>query len=89
MKNITAMLVTFLFTVTSALSFEVNWKSSCGSDFSNPENGTYIFTVKKGEVGGCPSDSNKQRHASTAWKFSERAEAVSYTHLTLPTIYSV
>jgi hypothetical protein len=40
-------------------SVNVTWKASCNSKYSNPSNGTYIFKVKLGEVGGCGSDNVK------------------------------
>ena len=54
------------------------WKASCGSDYSNPSDGTYIFNVKLGEVGGCESDKVKQDWGTgNKWDWSERAEVLT------------
>ena len=52
------------------------WKTSCKGDYpKTPDRGTYIFHVKKGEVGGCPNDSKSGDNGR--WKWSERSEVKS------------
>ena len=72
MKKILLGLVLATITATSVQAVE--WRASCKSEYSNPSKGTYIFHVKKGEVGGCKSDKVKQRYMNDRWDWSERAE---------------
>ena len=74
-KNILLGLAFATITATSVQAEE--WKASCNSDYSNPSKGTYIFHVKKGEVGGCDSDSVHQDYGWTKFDWSERAEVKS------------
>ena len=76
MKHYAITLVTLLSLLIPLKSWGLDntWKSSCNSDYSNPNKGTYIFHVKKGEVGGCPSDKLKQEYGGYGWDWSERAE---------------
>ena len=52
------------------------WKASCKGDYpKTPDRGTYIFHVKHGEVGPCPSDKIHQDHGyGFTYDWSERAE---------------
>ena len=68
------ILGTAIVLVAGCMASANTWKSSCNSDYSNPNTGTYIFHVKKGEVGGCPSDKLKQEYGGYGWDWSERAE---------------
>ena len=72
MKKILLGLTFVTLTATSVQAVE--WKASCNSDYSNPSKGTYIFHVKKGEVGGCDSDSVHQDYGWTKFDWSERSE---------------
>ena len=77
--TISAVFLCFLtagcVTPTNTAAPNFTWKASCGSDYSNPSDGTYIFNVKLGEVGGCESDKVKQDWGyGNKWDWSERAE---------------
>ena len=61
------ILGTAIVLATGCITSADTWKSSCKSDCSNPSNNTYIFNVKKGEVGGCPSDKLKQEYGGYGW----------------------
>ena len=65
---------TAIVLATGCMASADTWRASCNSDYSNPNKGTYIFHVKKGEVGGCPSDKLKQEYGGYGWDWSERAE---------------
>ena len=72
-KKILLGLAFLTITATSVQALE--WRASCNSEYSNPSDGTYIFLVKKGEVGGCPNDSKSGDNGR--WKWSERSEVKS------------
>ena len=60
---------------TGCMASADTWRASCNSDYSNPNKGTYIFHVKQGEVGPCPSDKIHQDHGyGFTYDWSERAE---------------
>ena len=72
-KKILLGLAFLTITATSVQALE--WRASCNSEYSNPSDGTYIFHVKKGEVGGCLNDSKSGDNGR--WKWSERSEVKS------------
>ena len=69
------ILGTAIVLATGCMARADTWKSSCNGDYSNPNKGTYIFHVKHGEVGPCPSDKIHQDHGyGFTYDWSERAE---------------
>jgi hypothetical protein len=76
MKNL-LLIGTVALLISSNVAKAEDWQPSCNSKYSNPSPNTYIFKVKKGEVGGCKSDKIKQQYMSTGWDWSERSEVLS------------
>jgi len=69
----TLLLIGALLLATTTAN-AVEWQASCNSYYKNWF-GKYTFEVNKGEVGGCPTDSEK--HFTGRWDWSERAEVKS------------
>ena len=68
------ILSTVAILASGCMASAYTWTASCNSNYSNPSNSTYIFDVKLGERGGCPSDKLKQEYGSNGWDWYERAE---------------
>lgn len=72
---LTACQTTTINTATTGNDTYNNWIASCNSKFKRLPNNSFYFELKKGDIGGCSTDSKPTPEGNA--KFSERAEVKS------------